>query len=68
MINMPKKLTEEEMEKRNESEHKKQLWKALTTYEITCSKCGYKWIPRKEEPKACPRCKSRLDWNNIEQG
>lgn len=24
-------------------------------------KCGYVWIPRKENPKACPKCKTRLD-------
>lgn len=28
----------------------------------TCRKCGYEWIPRKENIKVCPRCKSR-DWN-----
>ena len=26
-----------------------------------CVKCKYQWEPRKEEPKACPRCKTRLD-------
>ena len=69
---MSKRLNNKEIEKRNKAEHKKQLWKALTQYEITCPKCNYKWIPRKEEPKACPRCKSRLDWNeekkNLSKG
>lgn len=26
-----------------------------------CWKCAYEWKPRKETPKLCPRCKSRLD-------
>jgi len=28
--------------------------------EIVC-RCGYEWISRKPSPKACPRCKRRLD-------
>lgn len=27
-----------------------------------CPKCGYEWESRVAEPKACPRCKSRLDY------
>ena len=43
--------------------HKDALWKSLESDQaIECGKCGYGWIPRKEKPKACPRCKSRLDW------
>lgn len=26
--------------------------------ELLCNKCGHKWIPRKEKPIECPRCKS----------
>jgi len=26
----------------------------------TCEKCGYKWVPREEKPKKCPRCGYRL--------
>ena len=26
-----------------------------------CGKCGYNWETRVTKPKACPRCKSRLD-------
>jgi len=37
-----------------------------TTITITiimkCSKCGYEWIPRKDTPVSCPRCKRRMDW------
>ncbi len=37
----------------------------------TCPKCDYEWESRVEEPKACPRCKSRLDYQregNTEGG
>ena len=27
-----------------------------------CYKCEYEWEARKEKPKACPRCKVRLDY------
>jgi len=27
-----------------------------------CRKCGYSWVPKKKDPKLCPRCKCRLDW------
>ena len=26
-----------------------------------CPKCGYDWNSKVERPKACPRCKTRLD-------
>jgi predicted Zn-ribbon and HTH transcriptional regulator len=29
--------------------------------EKNCPKCGYKWQSRTTDPKACPRCKTRLD-------
>jgi hypothetical protein len=28
---------------------------------MKCKKCNYQWIARKENPKACPRCKNRID-------
>ena len=31
----------------------------MTTYK--CYKCKYEWEKRKDKPKACPRCKTRLD-------
>ena len=47
----------------NEKEkQKKAVLKALDADdEIICGKCNYGWIPRVKKPKACPRCKSRLD-------
>ena len=29
---------------------------------MKCIKWDYEWESRKENPKACPRCKTRLDW------
>jgi len=29
-----------------------------------CKACGYKWQPRVENPKKCPRCQSR-DWFKV---
>ncbi len=29
---------------------------------MKCPKCDYGWVPRKKDPKACPRCKQRLDY------
>lgn len=32
-----------------------------------CKKCSYEWKLRIENPKECPRCKSR-NWNNLDSG
>lgn len=32
---------------------------------IKCIKCEYEWESRVQEPKACPRCKTRLDYIKI---
>ena len=29
---------------------------------MICPKCSYEWESRKPNPKACPRCKARLDY------
>ncbi|MFH1505363.1 MAG: hypothetical protein ABIE94_00015 [archaeon] len=29
---------------------------------VKCRFCEYDWISRVEAPKACPRCKNRLDY------
>jgi rubrerythrin len=26
---------------------------------LTCLRCGYSWVPRKEKPVSCPECKTR---------
>jgi len=31
---------------------------------MICEYCEYEWNPRKENPKACPRCKRRFDYPN----
>ena len=32
----------------------------LKTY--GCKRCGYEWVPRKDKPITCPRCRSPY-WN-----
>jgi len=27
---------------------------------MKCNLCGYSWVTRVDDPKACPECKSRL--------
>ena len=34
----------------------------LTIQVIRCQRCGYEWLPRKQNPIACPQCSSR-SWN-----
>lgn len=37
----------------------------ITVMGFRCDRCGHEWIPRRdpdEEPRACPKCKSRY-WN-----
>lgn len=31
-----------------------------------CTKCGYNWIPRKDNPPSCPKCGSRY-WATEEK-
>lgn len=26
--------------------------------ELKCQRCGYEWLPRKEDVRICPACKS----------
>lgn len=36
--------------------------KTITVIELTCQRCGYKWVPRKtvDRVRMCPDCKSTL--------
>lgn len=29
---------------------------------MKCNRCSYTWESRVKDPKACPRCKSRMDF------
>ena len=31
----------------------------------TCTYCDYEWESKVETPKACPRCKRRLDFGKV---
>ncbi len=33
---------------------------------MICKHCEYIWESRKENPKACPRCKRRFDYPKYE--
>ena len=32
---------------------------------LICKKCEYEWETRVENPKSCPRCKSRFDYEEV---
>ena len=34
----------------------------IKLHKLRCERCGHKWIPRKEEVRICPKCKSPY-WN-----
>jgi len=38
----------------------------LELKELTCCRCGHKWIPRKPEIVACPKCRSPY-WNRPKE-
>jgi predicted Zn-ribbon and HTH transcriptional regulator len=31
---------------------------------LQCKRCGHKWIPRKEDIRQCPKCKSAF-WDKA---
>jgi predicted Zn-ribbon and HTH transcriptional regulator len=36
--------------------------------QMKCPKCNYGWETRVSKPKACPRCKTRLDVKRARRG
>jgi len=30
-----------------------------------CEFCTYKWVPKVDSPKSCPRCKRRFDYKDA---
>ncbi len=30
----------------------------VTVNKLNCKRCGWEWIPRKEDVRVCPKCKS----------
>jgi len=32
---------------------------------MKCKQCGYKWKPKVEKPKACPRCKQYIKYKEA---
>ena len=36
----------------------------LAALACTCKRCGASWIPRVDNPKCCPSCKSKL-WRTV---
>lgn len=38
------------------------LRQGFPSREVTCARCSYRWYTRIPYPKACVRCKSRMDW------
>jgi predicted Zn-ribbon and HTH transcriptional regulator len=34
---------------------------------MRCPKCHYGWETRVNKPKACPRCKTRLDMKKVKK-
>ena len=53
---LPQNLNEED------HEYKKRLCETILKQTTICPKCDYTWNARKSSPKACPRCKCRLDF------
>lgn len=41
---------------------KKNNDKPITLPVLTCRKCGYEWIPRQNDIRMCPNCKTTY-WN-----
>jgi len=35
---------------------------------VQCVKCGYVWVARKVNPKACPLCKRYVVYGEVKHG
>lgn len=35
--------------------------------ELTCTRCGHRWLPRKEDVRTCPGCRT-IYWDRPRQG
>ena len=36
----------------------------IENYTVKCKKCGYSWIPKKRNPRKCPKCNS-TKWKEV---
>lgn len=41
---------------------KKLKLKTIRVRQAQCCKCGWRWLPKKEQPQQCPKCHDRLWW------
>ena len=39
----------------------------ITKYKLKCQRCGGEWIPRKDDVRQCPKCKSAY-WDLPRKG
>ncbi|MBI4452305.1 hypothetical protein HY637_02670 [Candidatus Woesearchaeota archaeon] len=38
----------------------------MSKYKLkACEFCTYRWIPKVDSPKSCPRCKRRFDYKDA---
>ncbi len=48
----------------NKSSHTPKTHGIDNPFMVTCNKCGYKWMPRSNDTKYCPNCKTKY-WNKY---
>jgi predicted Zn-ribbon and HTH transcriptional regulator len=39
----------------------------IMKYKLRCQRCGWEWIPRKEDVRQCPKCRN-LYWDMPREG
>ena len=37
----------------------------MSNYNKECEFCTYRWVPKVDSPKSCPRCKRRFDYKEA---